>query len=85
MLENNFAYAVIHSKYPHVGHMLLQHWDAPDFSAVMDDLLNPDPRRQGFPSNVFNALRSLALMHDMEEKYYANPGPATQLALDLGH
>jgi hypothetical protein len=85
MLENNFAYAVIHSKYPHVGHMLVQHWDAPDFSAVMDDLLNPDPRRRGFPSGVFNALRSLALMHDMEEKYYAQTGPTTQMALDLEH
>jgi hypothetical protein len=74
MLDNNFALAVVHSKYPHVGHLIKTHWDEPDFCAVMDDLLNPDPRRQGFPSGVFNALRSLALMHEMEATYYAREG-----------
>lgn len=85
MLEDNFAYAVVHSRYPHVGHMLTEHWDEPDFTAVMDDLLNPDPRRQGFPSSVFNALRSLALMHEMEVTYYAHQGRDSQLRLDLEH
>lgn len=85
MLENNFAFAVVHSTYPHVGCMLKDHWDEPDFAAVMDDLLNPDPRRKGFPSKVFNALRSLALMHEMEALYEARQGNDRQLHLDLQH
>jgi hypothetical protein len=65
MLDSNFAFAVVRSRYPHVGNLIEVHWNEPDFCAVMDDLLNPDPRRQGFPSTVFTALRSLALMHEM--------------------
>lgn len=85
MLDNNFALAVVHSEYPHVGHKIKEHWDEPDFPAVMDDLLNPDPRRQGFPSGVFKALRSLALMHEMEVNYSAHQGRQPQLTLDLEH
>lgn len=83
MLDNNFALAVVHSKYPHVGLLIKQHWDEADFGAVMDELLNPDPRRQGFPSGVFKALRSLALMHEMEVSYSARLGEQPQLVLDL--
>jgi len=85
MLDNNFALAVVHSRYPHVGNLIKEHWDEPDFSAVMDDLLNPDPKRQGFPSGVFNALRSLALMHEMEVTYACSKGLQSQMPLDLGH
>lgn len=85
MLDNNFALAVVHSEYPHVGLKIKEHWDEPDFPAVMDDFLNPDPRRQGFPSEVFMALRSLALMHDMEVTYEASHGSHHQLNLDLEH
>jgi hypothetical protein len=85
MLNNNFALAVVHSEYPHVGHLIREHWDAPDFIAVMDDLLNPDPRRKGFPHGVFNALRSLALMHEMEVTYSARQGDPSQMAMDLEH
>jgi hypothetical protein len=75
MLDNNFAFAVVCSKYPHVGHLLQEHWERPDFVKVIDDLLNPDPSRQGFPSGVFTALRSLALMHEMEVTYYGRQNP----------
>ncbi len=85
MLENNFALAVVHAQYPHVGHMIKAHWLEPDFPAVMDELLNPDPKRQGFPSGVFNALRSLALMHEMEVNYAEHQGEQAQLVLDLEH
>jgi hypothetical protein len=84
MLDNNFAFAVVQSNYPHVGHLLKEHWDAPDFPAVIDDLLNPDPKRQGFPRGVFIALRSLALMHEMEVTYYARLNVAMQSPLDTG-
>jgi hypothetical protein len=47
MLENNFAFAVIQSNYPHVGHMLQIQWAEPDFPAVIDGLLNPDQSREG--------------------------------------
>ena len=85
MLDNNFAYAVVRSKYPHVRALIEEHWQEPDFGAVMDELLNPDPRRQGFPSAVFNALRSLALMHEMEVIHSERQGEHPQLMLNLEH
>jgi hypothetical protein len=85
MLDNNFALAVVHSEYPHVGYKIKEHWDEPDFPAVMNDLLNTDPRRQGFPSGVFNALRSLALMHEMEVTYSARQSDPSQLSLNFEH
>jgi hypothetical protein len=83
MLDNNFAFAVVRSKYPHLGNLIEDHWDEPDFSVVMDDLLNPDPKRQGFPRSVSNALRSLALMHETEVIHAARQGEHPQLALNL--
>lgn len=66
MLEGNFAFAIVNSEFPHVAQRLEDHWMEPDFGAVMDELLNQENRREGFPRGVFTALRSLALMHDME-------------------
>jgi hypothetical protein len=52
--------------FPHVGHLLMEHWEEPDFPALIDHLLNQEPERQGFPISVIHALRSLALQHDLE-------------------
>ncbi|WP_147321378.1 hypothetical protein [Rhodoferax lacus] len=85
MLDNNFAFAVVHSQFPHVGHRLKDHWNEPDFPEVIEELLNPNPKRQGFPRGVLNALRSLAPMHEMEVNYSERLGDQPQLTLNLEH
>lgn len=84
MLENNFAFAVVRSEFPHVSHFLQDHWNEPDFASVMYNLLHPNPQHTGFPERVFNALYALALMHEMEVSYSARGGFVEQL-LDLEH
>ncbi|WP_342620045.1 hypothetical protein [Rhodoferax sp. GW822-FHT02A01] len=66
MLEDSLAFAIVKGRFPHVGHMLQEHWEDPDFMTYMEDLLRRDRLRKGFPSEVDRALQSLVIEHDIE-------------------
>lgn len=66
MLEDSFSFVLVNNRFPHVGHLLLDHWEEPDFTACLENLLHQDRRRKGFPRDVESALHSLAIEHDME-------------------
>jgi hypothetical protein len=70
MLENGFSFAIVNARFPHVGHMLLDHWEDPEFAIYMEDLLNHDNHRKGFPREIESALNSVAIEHDMEFPYF---------------
>jgi len=52
MLEDSFSFALVNGRFPHVGHLLLDHWEDPEFTTYMEDLLLHDRRRKGFPIDV---------------------------------
>jgi hypothetical protein len=72
MLEDSFSFALVNSRFPHVGHLLLDHWEDPEFTTYMENLLRHDRRRKGFPREIEGALHSLAIEHDMEFPYFTH-------------
>jgi hypothetical protein len=72
MLEASFSFAIVNGRFPHVGHMLLDNWEEPDFASYMEDLLQHHRYRKGFPIEVVSALNSLAIEHDVEFPNFTN-------------
>ena len=57
---------MVNARYPHVGQLIQEHWTQPLFNDFMRDLLDPGPKRQGFPTGIVSALHALALEHYMQ-------------------
>jgi hypothetical protein len=66
MLEESISFAIVNGRFPHIGHTLFDCWERPEFMTYMEGLLQHNPHRRGFPSDVASALASLAIERDME-------------------
>lgn len=67
-IEDIPEYHLINDKFPHIGTRIFYLWGYPEFNIFMSQLLD-DTRngtRQGFPTNIADALLNLSHRHDIE-------------------
>lgn len=64
-IENDYYFTIIKTKFPRLALGIELRWGTADLEPYILALINDtrDHTRQGFPSDAFDALRALLLMH----------------------